>query len=144
LNVVAGGAAAAVVVRARVLQAENFRIIFAAGLAVIDRNFSQAFLDSVVDDVLHRDGRARRGCLVLIAVPSSMDSPLVFLQMCLLTELVAALAALEWTLLVFGADLVSFEGGLVREDDAASDALERVGRGRSAGLGGLGSDRRSA
>ena len=147
LNVVAGRAvataAAVVVVGARVFETENFRIIFAAGLAVIDRNFSQAFLDSVVDDVLHRDGRGRRG-LVLIAISSSVDSPLVFLEVSLLPELVSALAALERALFVLGADLVSLESGLVREHDAAADALERVGHGRSARLGGLGTDRRSA
>ena len=110
-------------------EAENLGVVLAARLPVVDRNLSETLLDAVIDDVLHRDGRGRRR-VVLVAVAPPVNPPLVFLEVGLLPELVAALAAAERPLSVFRADLVSLQGRLVREDDAAADALEGIGRRR--------------
>lgn len=125
----AAAGVAVVVIDARVLEAENLGVVLAARLPVVDRNLSETLLDAVIDDVLHRDGRGRRR-VVLVAVAPPVNPPLVFLEVGLLPELVAALAAAERPLSVFRADLVSLQGRLVREDDAAADALEGIGRRR--------------
>ena len=122
---VAAVTAAAVVIHPGVLQPEDLGVIPAARFPVIDRDLAEAFLDAVIDDVLHGDGRGWSD-LVLITISSAMNPPLVLLKMGFLAELVSALAALERPLLVVVARLVLLQCRLVCEDDATANALERI------------------
>ena len=82
----------------------------------------------MVDDVLDGDFKVDAS-KVFRLWPFPVNPPLMLLQVCFLSKVVGADAALERSVLVASGGLVGLESRLVGEDSQASGTLEGVGRG---------------